>query len=303
MMVTFFGEEKKTHRLITPWNTFNWAFENRKGEIGFPVRAICEISGKEGTGKSTFAFCLASAIANEVENGEIAFADIEEHFEIEFTRTLLENAKFAGNFHIVPGKTDGHKTDALIVMLKKESVPVGILDSVGAISPISEMDGKAEDANWGRRAMLVNAHMRRILHMFGFKKTPSILLYTNHIHPRMGGFGYTTPGGVAKNYLSTVQMRLAKQEKRDDGSFLIGGKVNKNTFGYEQNVFYLFNLAGWGIHPGLTAVYDCIMLGLAEKKKTVKLGDKSYGYIKNMIKTPDDDELFEPFVKALGEYR
>jgi len=302
-MVTFFGEEKKTHRLITPWNTFNWAFENRKGEIGFPVRAICEISGKEGTGKSTSAFCLASYIANEVENGEIGFADIEDHFDTEFTRTLLENAKFAGNFRIVPGETDGDKTDGLIEMMKNELMPVGILDSVGAISPISEMEGAAEDANWGRRAKLVNAFMRRLIHTFQFKETPSILLYTNHVHPRMDGFGFVTPGGVSKQFLTTVQMRLSKKEKLDDGSFLIGGKVIKNTFGYEQNVFYIFNLAGWGIHPGLTAVYDCIMLGLAEKKKTVKIGDKSYGYIKNMIKTPDDDELFAPFVEALGEYR
>ena len=300
-MVTFIGEEKKTHRLITPWHTFNQAFENRKGVIGFPVRAICEIAGKEGTGKSTFAFCLASVIANEVENGVIGFADIEEHFEIDFTRTVLENSGFAGEFHIVPGKTDGDKTDGLIQMLKSELMPVGILDSVGAISPVSEIEGKAEDANWGRRAKLVNAYMRRIIHTFQFKETPSILLYTNHIHPRMDGFGFVTPGGVAKDFLTTGQLRLKKKEKQDDGSFLIEGKVAKNTFGYDQRVFYLFNLAGWGIHPGLTAVYDCLMLGLAEKKKTITMNDKSYGYMKNMIKNGDDLDLFQPFIDTLKE--
>lgn len=300
-MVTFIGEEKKTHRLITPWHTFNNAFENRKGEIGFPVRAICEISGFEGTGKSTFAFCLAAEIANEVENGSIGYADIEEHFDIEFTRTVLENVGFMGEFHIVPGKTDGEKADALIQMLKNELMPVGILDSVGAISPISEIEGKAEDANWGRRAKLVNAHLRRIIHTFAYKETPSILLYTNHIHPKMDGFGYVTPGGVAKEFLTTSQFRLTKKGKQDDGSFLISGKVTKNTFGYEQKVFYLFNLAGWGIHPGLTAVYDCIMLGIASKDKIIKMNGKSYGYMKNMLKSPEDEELFEPFVKALEE--
>ena len=302
-MVTFIGEEKKTHRLITPWHTFNHAFENRKGEIGFPVRAICEISGFEGTGKSTFAYCLASYIANEVKNGAIAFADIEEHFDTEFTRIILENVRFTGNFHIVPGKTDGHKVDNLVKLMKEENYPVGILDSVGAISPIAEIEGKAEDANWGRRAKLVNAHLRRIIHVFAYKNTPSILLYTNHVHPRMGGFGYVTPGGVAKEFLTTSQFRLTKKEKQDDGSFLIGGKVTKNTFGYEQRVFYLFNLAGWGIHPGLTAVYDCIMLGIANKDKTIKMNDKSYGYMKNMLKSPEDEELFEPFMKALEEWK
>jgi len=302
-MVTFVGEEKKTHRLITPWHTFNWAFENRKGEIGFPVRAICEIAGKEGTGKSTFAYCLASAIANEVENGAIGFADIEEHFDMEFTRTVLENAKFAGEFHIVPGKTDGDKTDGLIKMLKSELMPVGILDSVGAISPVSEIEGSAEDSNWGRRAKLVNAYMRRIIHTFQFKKTPSILLYTNHIHPRMDGFGFVTPGGIAKDFLTTAQLRLKKKEKLDDGSFLIEGKVAKNTFGFEQRVFFLFNLAGWGIHPGLTAVYDCLLLGLAKKERVVKLDDQSFGYVKDLIDGADDLEMFAPFIKALKEYK
>jgi len=301
-MVTFIGEEKNTHRLITPWHTFNWAFENRKGEIGFPIRAICEISGFEGTGKSTFAYCLASHIASEVD-GTIAFADIEEHFDSDFMRTVLENNGFSGSVHIVPGKTDGDKVDELVKIMKGEEYPVGILDSIGAISPVSELEGKAEDANMGRRAKMVNAMSRRIIHAFAYKETPSVLLFTNHVHPNIGSLGFTTPGGVSKKYLTTTQIRLSKKEKMDDGSFLIGGKVTKHSFGFEQRVFFLFNLAGWGIHPGLTAVYDCIMLDIAKKERVVKLGDQSFGYMKDLIRDAEDLEMFEPFIKALKEYR
>jgi len=68
-------------------------------------------------------------------------------------------------------------------------------------------------------------------------------------------------------------------------------------------VFFLFNLAGWGIHPGLTAVYDCLLLGLAKKERVVKLGDQSFGYMKDLIDGADDLEMFAPFIKALKEYK
>jgi hypothetical protein len=35
----------------------------------------------------------------------------------------------------------------------------------------------------------------------------------------------------------------------------------------------------------------------------VKLDDQSFGYVKDLIDGADDLEMFEPFIKALKEYK
>lgn len=296
--IEFLGEGiKLTPRLITGWQTFDRAFANREGVIGFPIRAISEISGFEGVGKSTFALCLAGKI-----NSNIAYADIEEHLDAKFAAEVLKNSGFTGHVNVMGGATDEEKLDALTTAFREDEYAVGILDSIGAISPVSEQQSESGAANWGRRAILISNRSRVFVHIFGQRVTPSILLATNHLNPRMGGMGYETPGGQALKFLCTTRIRLSRKERFDDGSTLLSGKVIKNTFGYDQTVFYVFNLAGWGIHPGITAVWDCILLGIAKHSRTVKLGDTSYGYMKNIIDRADDLEMFDPFHAALEEY-
>lgn len=300
-MIKFIGEGIKiTPRLLTGWQTFDHAFANRDGDIGFPVRAISEISGFEGVGKSTFALCLAGKIGKLI-GSNIAYADIEEHLDRNFAAALLTNSEFAGHVNLVGGATDEEKLDALTEAFREE-YSIGILDSIGAISPVSELQSESGAANWGRRAILIANRSRTFIHIFGQKETPSILLATNHLNPRMGGMGYETPGGQAIKFLSTTRIRLKSKEKFDDGSALLESKIIKNTFGYSGRVGFVFNLAGWGIHPGLTAVWDCILLGIAKHSRTVKLGDTSYGYMKNVIDKAEDLEMFEPFHAALEEY-
>ena len=126
----------------------------------------------------------------------------------------------------------------------------------------------------------------------------------NHVHANIGSFGTVTPGGVSKNYLSAVIMRVKRKEEFPDQSYVIEGTVRKNRFGYRNRKFYLFVLAEKGIHLGLTAMYDCFLLGLAERGKTIKIGDKKFGYLKGLVEKAHagENEIFEPFISLLADH-
>lgn len=300
-MTTLEGESLTLHRVITPFWSFNQAFANRSGEAGFPVRAICELYGPTGIGKSTIVYSIAGRIATDLD-GAISLADFET-FDPQFVTTVLDNAGYRGILKVEPGESDEEVLDAQIKSLRQKSFVVGILDSLAAITPIAEVDGRAGDAVMGRRAKLASQHVRKTINAFRQKGMPSILFITNHVHENMGGLtrGTHTTGGKAKEYLATTRIRIFNVKKYDDGSNLLGGKVDKNRFGYSRRQFQLFNLAGWGIHPGLTAVQDCLSCGIAKGDRTIKLEDRSFGYFSKMIEQAADSELFQPFLDALKE--
>jgi hypothetical protein len=63
-------------------------------------------------------------------------------------------------------------------------------------------------------------------------------------------------------------------------------------------------LAGHGIHIGLTAMYDCFLLGLAERGKVVKIDGNSFGYLKDLVEDAHEgnNDKFVPFLDLLRTY-
>ena len=94
-----------------------------------------------------------------------------------------------------------------------------------------------------------------------------------------------------------------KYEEYPDGSYIIEGTVVKNRWGLKDKVFNLFVLSGKGIHFGLTALYDCLNLGLATKSRTIKIRDVSFGTMREVVQQAHDgnDDFFEPFVLVLAD--
>jgi hypothetical protein len=98
-----------------------------------------------------------------------------------------------------------------------------------------------------------------------------------------------------------VRILLKRQEDFPDGSYVLEGKVVKNRWGYRDRIFYIFMLAGKGIHKGLTAMYDGIILGKVERKKSIKIGETNMGFLKNIIEKAQEgnEEYFQPFYDVL----
>lgn len=307
MTIIIHGDAPEIKRLKTGLWSFDHAFQNKKGEIGFPLGKGTEVFGVTHCGKSTIVYGLAGLIAAS-QRKNIALADLE-GFDPDFLVAVLENSGFSGEVQYIQKGTDEEILDELAVYLKKDEYGVGILDSIGAISPLSEQEGAIGEANMGRRGRLMAQFSRKGMKTIRMKgeDAPSIFMI-NHAYPRMGGMGIEAPGGRVKEYINSVRIQVkrrywkSKYEEYPDGSYVLEGKVVKNRWGFKDRIFYLFVLSGKGIHKGLTAMYDGMMLDLVDRKKTIKIGDKSFGYLKNIVEEAQagNDEFFEPFFEVLN---
>ncbi|OGH07417.1 MAG: hypothetical protein A2W22_03040 [Candidatus Levybacteria bacterium RBG_16_35_11] len=301
MSINIIGSVTKTQRLITGMYSFDRAFRNQKGEVGFPLGKITEISGYQGVGKSTFTFGLSGMIAKD--HGNITVADIE-GFDPEFLSTILHSVGYSGDVTYIYEDNDEEILDQLIHWMKDKTYTVGMLDSVGAISPISELDGDLGEANMGRRAKLVAQFSRKANHVIlQSPKEPKNFLLINHQHSIFGSKGINTTGGETLKYISSVRIRLRRKEEFPNGSYVLEGKVIKNRFGYKDKLFYVFVLAGMGMHAGLTWMYDGFLLEKITRGKVVKIGDKSLGYLKDIVEKAykeDEQEFFNIFKDAIS---
>jgi len=265
-----------------------------------------EVFGPTNCGKSTIVYGLAGLIASDKDR-HIALADLE-GFDPDFLTTVLENAGFSGDVQYIQRDDDEEVLDELVSVLRKPQgkYVVGILDSIGAVSPIAEQEGAIGEAVMGRRARILAQFTRKCLKILRNPDAPTIFMI-NHAYPRIGGKGVDTPGGEVKKYLASMRVQVkrkyykGKYEEFPDGSYIIEGLVIKNRWGYKDNKFWLFVLAGKGIHKGLTAMYDGIQLGLVDRKRVISIGETKFGYLKDVVTKAQegDDKFFEPFFEVL----
>ncbi len=304
-MVTILGNSMPVKRIITGLYSFDHAFLNREGDIGFPIGKGIEIYGATFCGKSTITYGLAGILGKRIEK-DIALADFE-GFDPEFLKTVLESSGFNGNILCIQEEEDEEALDALLVTLREPKYGIGILDSIGAISPVSEQAGELGEANMGKRAFLMAQFTRKALKIMRSSDSKTIFMI-NHAYPKIGGRGLDTPGGEVKKYLASIRIAVkrkyvkGKYEEFPDGSYIIEGTVVKNRWGLKDRIFNLFVLSGKGIHIGLTAMYDAINLGLATRGRTIKIGDTIYGTMKEVVQEAHagNDDFFIPFRDILS---
>ncbi len=298
MTITITGEYPSIHRIVSGFHSLDVALSNQN-DLGIP-ETIYDISGYSGIGKSTTVLSLAGMIAKATKQN-ISISPIEE-LDKTLMNSVLTTQEFDGEVHIQLGDDDEKTLDKLIADIAKEDVGVGILDSVGAISPIAELEADSiADVNMGRRAQLMAKLSRHILHIQRFRKTPLTFFMISHLHAVIGGRGSMTSGGVVKRYLSKVQIRLSRKEDFDaDGSYVLEGKVEKLSYGQGNRTFKVFCLAGQGLHKGLSAIIDCETLKLSKRENGVcKMGGKSYGRMSKIIEQAHEFD-FTPFYEALS---
>jgi len=307
-MIKIIGDAPEVERLQTGLYSFDRAFINRKGNIGFPLGKYIELYGATHTGKSTIIYGLSGTIANHL-GGNIALADLE-GFDPDFLVDVLETSGFDGEVQYVQEETDEDTLESLISVLKQNEYVVGILDSIGAVSPVSEQQGDIGEANMGRRAFSMAQFSRKVVKLL--REHDNKTMFTvNHAYPRIGGLGYSSPGGEVKNYLFSIRIHVKRRyvksgwQEYPDGSYVIEGKITKNRWGIKDKEFLLFVLSGKGMHKGMTAMFDCIELGLATSKNVVKIGDKSFGRLKPIIDEAQsgNEQFFEPFYELLVNHK
>ena len=306
-MIKIIGHAKPLTRTTTGLHSFDRAFINADGDIGFPLGKLTEVYGPTHVGKSTVVYSLASLIIDP--EADIGLADLED-FDPDFLTAILSYGGFSGKVYSILEDTD-EKTLQELINVMWETCGVGILDAIGSIAAVSEKEGEFGEANMGKRAKLMGQFSRSVIYMLRSSEQDKNIFMVNHQHNPMGGFSKKpiAPGGNTKEYLSSMRIQIKrkylnkKEQKFSDGSYIIDGKVVKNKWGLEGKEFSLFILAGKGIHFGLTALVDGVKLGEVSRGRTYKIGDKSFGSMKKMLEEAHagNNEFFQPFYDALKE--
>lgn len=298
-MVKIVGNIHALDRVVTGLWSFDLAFNPKTP--GYPMRSINEVFGPTHCGKSTITYSLSGIIASKL-SGSVALADFE-GFDPNFISSVYDSVGFAdGQVFIASGKTDEETLDDLVQKVRKDAI-VGILDSVGAISPISEQEGEIGDANMGRRAKAIAQFSRKAVNVLLENGRSPALFCINHVHPNLGMVGTSTPGGKTLEYLAHIRTRLKQVEMFKDGlAYHVKGTVVKNKFGPKNGEFNLVVVSGRGVHPGLTALIDCVTAKMVEVKNgVVRVGEEKHGRFSGYLQGAIDgkDEMFDVFHQLL----
>lgn len=300
-----------------------WSLDQALGmppDVGMPLRSFYEIYGRPSSGKSSLAQYLAGRVRSD---GRIVIMDTEAALEPAYLKASLSQAGFCGTAKIVDSlKQEGKERsvrpqeemlDELANSLSLDDVSAVILDSVAMLMSRSEEVGEIGERHMGRRAFDMAQWVRKCLAWLRNTEQPKIAIAVNHLYEQMqqrpGQYGpvHYTPGGLAKEYAATARLRVWRAETDfPEGCFLADIACEKLRFGGQskERRARVFFIPGLGVSPEMTAVFDCFALGIVERGATVRIGRKSFGYLKKDLlraAISGDKERFAPFFGLLAK--
>jgi len=314
-MAKIIGKSHLTTRTVTGFRSLDLAFPqfSKTGEVkvGIPNNLPILAYGQKGMGKSLLCTSIAGIIAGEQEK-DIALRSIE-GFDAEWTGAQLDAVGFSGKVRLAEGFEDEeHNIDKLIAFMRDESVAVGILDSIAAIQPEAEVNAKSVvEVQMGRRAQITNKMMRHVTNLPFWRESPIAFFAITHEYKSYSQYEPSTkPGGDGKQYLSRIHIKVGREKWAkdakyvlDDGSFIVKGTVEQFNYGIKGKEFWVFCLANYGLHRGMSAVFDAIQYNVAERKRgRIVLGEWS-STLNEMLREAHahNDDFFKPVVDAMSD--
>lgn len=324
MSMTFTGDKfGSTERILTNCHSLDFALGDSVGNVGWPKGAFVEIYGEKNVGKTSWSLSIIGLVASALSK-DITMLDWEGQ-DKGTVEGILSHMGFEGTVDYVlnlPKETSEQTIARFINKLYVDNQPIGFMDSLGAFRPTANMEGDLSDANMGAFARESGRFADWVIAALQRADNPGGVFMTNHLHPKIGFrvTGQDTAGGVKKKYLAQVRIDLKRAFlKNKDGSeggttldfgesWLLQGHIDSSRFGYSKRDFYVYMVAGEGIHLGLTAMWDCILNGSAElsAKKvtdatTITMDGQSFGKLGTIIRNRHESEQFLPFQNKLRE--
>ncbi len=190
---------------------------------GFPRGKVVEISGKEGSGKTTLSLHLC--VAAQKAGMRAAFIDAEHAVDLSYAVKLGVDLDFRKWLFNQPSSAE-EGLGLLDWLIKERAVGFVVVDSVAALVPEVEVDGDMGDAHVGLQARLMAQALRKIK---GLAHENNVdVLFINQLRVKIGGFSrfgpppmHTTGGNALRYYadvrLDTTVVRGLKKGVRSDG--------------------------------------------------------------------------------------
>ncbi|MGC9372532.1 MAG: recombinase RecA [Thermovirgaceae bacterium] len=190
---------------------------------GYPRGRIIEIFGPEGSGKTTLAL---HAIAEAQKAGGIAaFIDAEHALDPRLAHSM--GVKIDSLYLAQPDSGE-QALYILETLVRSSAVDVIVVDSVAALTPQAEIDGKIGDSQVGLQARLMSYALRRLTS--SISKSKCIVVFINQLRARISTMGYggpqeTTTGGRALKFYSSVRVEVKRGKSVTKGDENLGHEL------------------------------------------------------------------------------
>ena len=194
------------------------ALDAATGIGGFPKGRIIEIYGPESSGKTTLA--LHAVAEAQKAGGEAAFVDAEHALDPIYAHNLGVDVDSL----LVSQPDDGEQALEIVEQLARSgALDIIVVDSVAALVPRAEIDGKMGDSHMGAHARLMSQAMRKLAGVIS--KSNTIIIFINQLREKVGvvfGNPETTTGGRALKFYASIRMDVRRTEslKGTNGEFI-----------------------------------------------------------------------------------
>lgn len=174
--------------------------------VKFPRKRITEVYGLQSVGKTSL---MLKSLGGLIADGhKVLYIDVENSFHKERAEALginLDKLDIATVF--------GVEEIMELIIENVSKYDAIVVDSVAAMIPLGEMEGKPGDANMGLKARLMGQLMRMVsepLH-----KSNCALIFINQLRENMEMFSakYSTPGGMALKFAASLRIELKTYSK------------------------------------------------------------------------------------------
>lgn len=225
---------------------------------GVPRGRVVEIFGPEGGGKTTIALhILAEA---QKSGGIAAFIDAEHALDPRLAATLGVDT---ANLYLSQPDSGEQALYIVDTLVRSGALDVIVIDSVAALTPQAEIDGKMGEGNQvGLHARLMSYALRRLTASIAKSKTT--VIFINQLRSTIST-GYssgpteTTTGGRALKFYSSVRIEVRRGKAVTQGETTIGHelyiRVVKNKLAPPFRTAHTTLIYGKGV-PKAIAVLD-----------------------------------------------
>lgn len=271
---------------------------------GFPRGRIVEVFGPEGSGKTTLALhALAEA---QKAGGVAAFIDAEHALDPRLAQSLGVNV---AELYISQPDSGEQALYILETLVRSGAVDIVVVDSVAALTPQAEIDGKIGDTQVGLQARLMSYGLRRLTS--AISKSNCVVIFINQLRATIStgysrGPSETTTGGRALKFYTSVRVEVKRGKAVTKGDETIGHelwiKVVKNKQAPPFRTAHATLVYGKGIPRLMSTVDMAIDAGVIKRKGSwLAYKGETLGQGKDKVATylEEHPDLHDEVVKAV----
>ncbi len=191
------------------------------GGRGIPRGRITEVFGPEASGKTTL--CL-HVIANAQKAGGVAaFIDAEHALDPAWARIVGVDLD---SLLVSQPNTGEEALEITELLVRSGAVDVIVVDSVAALVPQVELEGRMGEHQVALQARLMSQALRKLAG--AISKSRTSVMFVNQIRMRIGvmfGNPETTPGGRGLRHYAAVRIDVRRTGSIKSGDETVGSRV------------------------------------------------------------------------------